>query len=148
MNTVCLIHSSPAGAVESAARQDLKRFLQNVPSGNQADAVPLATVVLSHIPLNDIHGAVLKAELLSAVSPSLVLSGHTHHPATVAHGYSRQEGGAKAREETVMEVTVPTCSYRMGEVHMGVGVVTIGKWVWSRLVSVFPQLQTSSMYYK
>ncbi len=130
INTVSLIHRTPASVVEFRSRKELNHFLQTHPQATTAiDTAPEqpTTIVLSHIPLNEIHDASMESEILSFLSPDLVLSGHTHHCNSTVHSYHPREDGVSRR--SVMEATVPTCSYRMGERHMGVGVVTVGELV-------------------
>ena len=55
--------------------------------------------------------------------PDYIFSGHIHHADNVKHTYRIADGGIG----TAREFVVPTCSYRMGQMYMGVGAGTVGK---------------------
>lgn len=82
-------------------------------------------MILSHVPYTD-GNHVLRNYMLS-VEPSYIFSGHIHH-----ENYKTHTIWKTGRETLVMklahEITVPTCSYRMGEKYMGVGLVVFGKY--------------------
>lgn len=60
------------------------------------------------------------------LEPSYILSGHIHHEDYNTHVIWESEKEDSVRKLT-HEITVPTCSYRMGQQYMGVGVAVIGK---------------------
>ena len=64
-----------------------------------------------------------RAKLLESIIPDYIFSGHTHHADNVKHTYRIADGGIG----TAQEFVVPTCSYRMGQMYMGVGAGTVGK---------------------
>ena len=59
------------------------------------------------------------------LEPSYILSGHIHYESYNTHAYWESEKVKKLTHE----ITVPTCSYRMGQQHMGAGVAVIGEFV-------------------
>ena len=63
-----------------------------------------------------------------------VISGHIHHENYTTHVhrvYDEGMDGTVEKRARVLklthEITVPTCSYRMGEAHPGVGAMVIGE---------------------
>ena len=64
-----------------------------------------------------------QSSILSSLSPDYIFSGHTHHTSSSSHSYTTVDG----RERLGTEWVVPTCSYRMGESHMGTGAIFIGE---------------------
>jgi len=62
----------------------------------------------------------IKTKILLTLKPDIVLSGHIHHEEYTSHA-------SNWGDILVNEITVPTCSYRMGEAYSGVGLMTISK---------------------
>ena len=86
-------------------------------------------IVLSHIPLHQTrrnHYHLLREKVLR-VQPNYIFSGHIHHQSYSTHVLWDSSAKEKSIKWLSDEITVPTCSYRMGEQHMGVGVAVIGK---------------------
>ena len=72
-----------------------------------------------------------QSSILSSLSPDYIFSGHIHRTSFTSHSYTTVDG----RERRGREWVVPTCSYRMGESHMGTGAIFIGETV-TRLLSL------------
>ena len=137
LNGVSLIHRyhPRPDTEEGRVRRDLELFLANAAidlSRNDETGRSVPRILLTHVPLQCTVG--LKQQILASIAPDVVFSGHTHHVASQRHklpvgtGTARPSsggGGGNGSRESV-EYTVPTCSYRMGEMNMGVGAATIG----------------------
>ena len=95
----------------------------------------ILTVVVSHVPLNLLHRSRtvshdnnyvdIKTKILLSLRPGIVISGHVHHQEYTLH--SLEYGGGS--QVIANEITVPTCSYRMGEKQMGVGTAIISMYI-------------------
>lgn len=87
-------------------------------------------MVFSHVPLQDVS-AELRVAVLEQVAPDYIISGHIHHESYSTHRVNTAGGGGGGgggvSVRVAQEITVPTCSYRMGESHMGVGAAVIGE---------------------
>ncbi len=89
---------------------------------------PPLTILISHVPLNELSKSAhftynnkavdIRTKILLTLVPDVVVSGHVHHEVYTHHRLDKME---------VHEITVPTCSYRMGELSMGVGTAVISK---------------------
>ena len=64
-----------------------------------------------------------RLEILSSIAPDYVFSGHIHVATETALPYNM---GLDLRTVAI-EITVPTCSYRMGVAHMGIGMIVVGE---------------------
>ena len=107
---------------EAQCKKELREFVTERATSFQGIGSP--KIVLSHIPMREARANyhALKGEVLK-VEPDYILSGHTHHQSYISHTVWEREG---AVNRLTHEITVPTCSYRMGEEYMGAGVAVIG----------------------
>lgn len=109
VNTLALQQSTPS-QVHDETLHFLKQF------GNKSSHIHnllipgQLVVLLSHLPLNFLPSSTVK-DLLNTVQPDFVLTGHTHEYSLTEHSTDYSP--------TVIEVTVPTLSYRMGTSNMG-----------------------------
>ena len=122
LNTVCHIRSHGRNSVESQAKLQLDTFLQQFSNNTSLWQETRATILLSHVPLKELPNYTLRDRIVQSLRPHYVFSGHVHHSDHQLHSRGSQHSG-----RPVEEFTVPTCSYRMGQMYMGVGVATIGK---------------------
>ena len=91
-------------------------------------------IALTHIPLSSAfngHSSHLKQQVLDA-GFDYIISGHIHHENYTSHlvlGDAVNAEGGRAHQTVRLahEITVPTCSYRMGVAYPGVGAMVIGK---------------------
>lgn len=60
----------------------------------------------------------IQTKILHTLTPDMVVSGHVHHEAYTRYHLDKGD---------VHEITVPTCSYRMGKRNMGIGTAVISK---------------------
>ncbi len=84
--------------------------------------------MISHVPLNklfesnhfthDNNVVDIRTKILLTIEPDVVISGHVHREMYTQHRLDNKE---------VYEITVPTCSYRMGKRNMGIGSAVISK---------------------
>lgn len=109
-------------SIESQAKLQLDTFLQQYSKNTSLQQEPKATILLSHVPLNELPNYALRDEIVQTLRPHYVFSGHVHHSDHQLHSPGNQHRGSP-----VEEFTVPTCSYRMGQMYMGVGAATVGK---------------------
>ena len=85
-------------------------------------------MVLSHVPLHTVstrHFHQLR-EMVLGIEPNYILSGHIHHESYRTHIIWEEEKRGRSVKNLAHEITVPTCSYRMGEMSIGAGVAVIG----------------------
>ncbi|XP_046850422.1 metallophosphoesterase 1 homolog isoform X2 [Xenia sp. Carnegie-2017] len=73
------------------------------------------TLVFSHLPLR-YWDAYFAVKVMNNIKPKAIFSGHDHKAK-----YRMYKTGIFSTEEYVQ----PTCSYRMGSIHMGIGVVIL-----------------------
>ena len=147
LTTVCYLNDHPSTTSENKCRYDLDEFLHQISSTNHQSVQPIA--VFSHVPLDHLSSASQRANVKSRILSSLfgtsfIFSGHIHHmkysrhnvkanalPSllSVHHGLDHVQPQAELANtrHTAYEITVPTCSYRMGERHMGVGAAILSK---------------------
>lgn len=102
-------------------RKNLENYVTKHRAAFQSSSSP--RLVLSHVPLHETVAPGPLKRLVLQLEPSYIFSGHIHHESYSTHVV--QKSGKEGR--LVHEITVPTCSYRMGEQYMGVGVAVIGK---------------------
>lgn len=88
-------------------------------------------IALSHVPLQNM---LYSKRLVLDIGFDYIISGHIHHENYASHLVRDvPTHGEKIRQMThkvlqvTHEITVPTCSYRMGEAYPGVGAMVIGK---------------------
>ena len=89
----------------------------------QGKAKKQTTCLDTLLPLPSLSLSSPQSSILSSLSPDYIFSGHTHHTSSSSHSYTTVDG----RERLGTEWVVPTCSYRMGESHMGTGAIFIGE---------------------
>ena len=144
---MCYLNDHPSTNSENKCRHDLDKFLRQTSSANHQSMQP--NVLFSHVPLDHLSQASQRANvksriLSSLVGTSFIFSGHIHHmkysshnvkgyaspsPLSIHRGLDHELTPAELANtrHTVYEITVPTCSYRMGERHMGVGAALLSK---------------------
>lgn len=132
ITTVCFIRQ-PVTTAEVECRESLIRFLDGYQDSMRKPSLPLLTIVVSHVPLNHLetnhkfkhHGKMvdIKTKILLSLRPGIIVSGHVHHEEYTLHSVETGSGD----HVIANEITVPTCSYRMGEKLMGVGTAVISK---------------------
>jgi hypothetical protein len=122
LNTVTFIHDRPANQEEVQIREETTSFLSSVSESTARGLLRRPVLVFSHVPLSDLPTAVTSS-ILSSLSPDYIFSGHIHHTSFTSHSYTTVDG----RERRGREWVVPTCSYRMGESHMGTGAIFIDR---------------------
>lgn len=130
LTTVCFINGNPRTQAEKKCREDLELYVAKNKATFQGSHAP--RLVLSHIPLHQTHTNhhhFVRNEVLE-VEPSYIFSGHIHHESYSSHVIWDKRGRSLVRR-LAHEITVPTCSYRMGEQFMGAGVAVISKYSWS-----------------
>lgn len=147
LTTVCYLNDHPSTNSESKCRYDLDEFLLQISSTNHQFMQP--SVVFSHVPLDHLssasQGANVKSRILSSlVGTTFIFSGHIHHmmynhhnvkvhasltPLSIRRGLDNELPPTELANtrHTAYEITVPTCSYRMGERHMGVGAALLSE---------------------
>ena len=128
LNTVCYIRYHDLNSIESQARLQLNSLLQQYSNSSSSRQESKATILLSHVPLKQISNDNLRGKIAQVLQPHYVFSGHIHHSDHQIHWY-----GDLDADKSIDEFTVPTCSYRMGQTYMGVGVATIGKSLYKNL---------------
>ena len=144
---MCYLNNHSSTTSENKCRYDLDEFLHQISSTNHQSMPP--SVVFSHVPLDHLspvsQTANVKSRILSSlVGTNFIFSGHIHHmmysshnlktytspsPLSVHRGLDHELPPAELTNvrHTTYEITVPTCSYRMGERHMGVGAALLSK---------------------
>ena len=136
---MCYINSHLRTTSEKKCRHDLDHFLTH---GTTSAHHPY-DIIFSHVPLNYLSPSSytnglstvnIKTKILSSLNGTrFVFSGHIHHAMFSTHSSSRPPGIGRVwshrlvRDSIVHEITVPTCSYRMGERYMGVGAAILSK---------------------
>lgn len=107
-------------------REDLDSYISEHSETLLARRAP--RIVLSHIPLHRTHTNRhhLLREKVLRIYPNYIFSGHIHHQSYSTHVLWDQNDEGESVKRLSNEITVPTCSYRMGEQYMGVGVAVIG----------------------
>ena len=87
-------------------------------------------VLLSHIPLTDVHTP-RGDEMLKNFEPNLVISGHEHKSYFLRGGqqqaFENQRGfvNLNIRDKTIeKEIVVPSCNYRLGNTGYGAAVIS------------------------
>ena len=137
---MCYINSHLQTTSEKKCRHDLDQFLTH----ETTSAHHPYDIIFSHVPLNDLSPATytnglstvnIKTKILSSLNGThFIFSGHIHHTMFSTHSSStpsvstgRVWSHRLARDSIVHEITVPTCSYRMGERYMGVGAAILSK---------------------
>ena len=130
LTTVCYINAHPRSQRESECRSELEDFLRQGITSTR----PQPDVAFSHVPLDELSPvANLKSRLLSSlVGVRFIFSGHIHHQKYSSHSTpapvkNHDVAGTNLMGRVVHEITVPTCSYRMGEVFMGVGAAVLSE---------------------
>ena len=145
---MCYLNNYPRSTSEIKCRYELDEFLRQLETST--DQVKYPDVVFSHAPLDylsqtpSVSSSSLKSRILSTLGGTqFILSGHTHRtkytshraksvhfpPLNDVHSVNHdllQDKLVKA-SHNVYEITVPTCSYRMGERHMGVGATVLSE---------------------
>ena len=144
LTTVCYINSHLQTTSEKKCRFDLEHFLthQTISTPHPYD------IIFSHVPLDYLSPATytnglstvnIKTKILSSLhGMRFIFSGHIHHslfsthsrPLSTGHVWSHR----LAKDSVVHEITVPTCSYRMGERYMGVGAAILSKFRTKKLL--------------
>ena len=124
---MCFINGRPKTEAEEFCRKDLRLAIEV--SKNAFLKSKKTKIALSHIPfhrnrVNSRSKDLLKGDVLS-LELDFIFSGHIHHEAYSTHAL-RDDESIRSRRLT-HEITIPTCSYRMGETHQGVGVAIIGE---------------------
>ena len=135
---MCYIDGYLKTTTEKRCRFDLEHFLTKTLNSSLH---PPPDVAFSHVPLNYLSPAThtngfptvnIKSKILSSLTgTNFIFSGHLHH--SIYGSHHRPVGGGRvwshraARDDVVHEITVPTCSYRMGERYMGVGAAVFSK---------------------
>ena len=133
LTTVCFINSSLKTQPESDCRQELTNFLDKFKSARLSSPSTNTPNVLSHVPLDNLQSTTnIKTKILSSLRPNFVFSGHIHHEkytihSTVPEGRRNSLPNDKKLEGFTHEITVPTCSYCMGQRQMGVGAAVVGE---------------------
>lgn len=147
---MCYINNYPKTTSEENCRSTLDTFLKHSTNTSQ----PALQVVFSHVPLNKLSPASntngpsmvsVKSRILSSLHGArYVFSGHIHHTMYNRHDVDMSQTTTEAGSHRVMshglpqseygnarhpvhEITVPTCSYRMGEKHMGIGAAVLSE---------------------
>ena len=139
LTTVCYINNHLQTTSEKKCRYDLEHFLTH----ETTSTLHPFDVVFSHVPLNYLAQSTytnglstvnIKSKILSTLNGShFIFSGHVHHSVFSTHSSrpsltaGRVWSHRLATDSVVHEITVPTCSYRMGEKYMGVGAVILSK---------------------
>jgi hypothetical protein len=138
LTTVCYINSHLRTTSEKKCRHDLDNFLTH----STASAHHPHDIIFSHVPLNYLSPASytnglstvnIKNKILSSFNGTrFIFSGHIHHSMFSTHSSRPMSAGRVwshrlAKDGIVHEITVPTCSYRMGERYMGVGAAILSK---------------------
>lgn len=126
LTTVCYINEIPRTQTERDCRKDFELYLERNKEKFQRGKVP--RLVLSHVPLHSnynkrFHGL---REMVLGAEPSFIFSGHIHHQSYSTHIIWDEGKRGSSVRRLAHEITVPTCSYRMGEQYIGVGVAIIG----------------------
>ena len=124
---MCYINEIPRTHAERACRKDFELFLARNKEAFQKSKAP--RLVLSHIPLhltynNRFHQL---REMVLEAEPNYIFSGHVHHQGYSPHIIWEEGERGRSIRRLAHEITVPTCSYRMGEQFIGVGVAIIGE---------------------
>lgn len=135
ITTTCFIRP-PVNAPEAECRESLIKFLDSYSkqeSTRTSKTTTFLTILVSHVPLNLLHGSQtishnnhyvdIRTKILLSLRPGIVISGHVHHQEYRLHSLVYDDGD----HVIANEITVPTCSYRMGEKQMGVGTAVISK---------------------
>ena len=133
---MCYINAHPRSSSETQCRHEMEDFIEQ----SLITAQPRPDVVLSHVPLDDLSPNIKSKLTSSLVGTRFVFSGHIHHQKysshrTAAHMSTSQVKNheqpnvddANSRSRVIHEITVPTCSYRMGEKYMGVGAAVLSE---------------------
>jgi hypothetical protein len=125
--TVCYINEIHRTQAERSCRNDLKLYLSLNKESFQKSKAP--KLVLSHVPLhltfnNRFHRL---REMVLEAEPSYIFSGHIHHQGYSTHVIWEEGERGNSIKKLAHEITVPTCSYRMGEQFIGAGVAVIGE---------------------
>ena len=129
LTTVCYINEIPRTQAERMCRKDLDLYLDKNKKSLCAEKAP--KVVLSHVPLHIAstrHFHQLR-EMVLEIQPNYIFSGHIHHESYSTHIMWEEGKRGRSVKKLAHEITVPTCSYRMGEMSIGAGVAVIGKLV-------------------
>ena len=129
ITTTCFLRP-PSTRAEVDCRDNLVQFLDTSsqhPLKTSASSNHL-TILVTHVPLNKLSKSIqfsyngrsvdIRTKILLTLRPGVVVSGHIHHEEYTQH---------RLEEWMVSEITVPTCSYRMGELSMGVGTAVVSK---------------------
>ncbi len=123
--TVCFINEQPRTEIENLCRRDLQLAIEV--NKNEFLKSERTKVALSHVPFHHVfkyYRNRLIADILS-LELDYIFSGHIHYEAYSTH-VMRDTVTHKKTKRLTHEITIPTCSYRMGEMHLGVGVAVIG----------------------
>lgn len=125
--TVCYINEIPRTQAERTCREDFELFLSRNKKAFQKSNAP--KLVLSHIPLHLRYNSRFHRlrEMVLEVEPNYIFSGHVHHQGYSTHIIWEEGERGHSIQKLAHEITVPTCSYRMGEQFIGVGVAVIGE---------------------
>ena len=142
---MCYINNHLQTTSEKKCRHDLEHFLTH------RNLRPY-DIVFSHVPLkylspatytNGLSTVSIKSKILSSLNGTrFIFSGHIHHSLFSTHSSRSLNTGRVwshrlARDGMVHEITVPTCSYRMGERYMGVGAAILSKFHVECFISLY-----------
>ena len=139
LTTVCYLNNILKTTSEKKCQHDLDEFLKHTTNSNLRSS----EILFSHVPLNYLSPAThtngpstvnVKSRILSSLAGAhFIFSGHIHHTMYSKHGLPMNNGHVWShglvKDNIVHEITVPTCSYRMGERYMGVGGAVLSKFI-------------------
>ena len=135
LTTSCFINHVPRTKAENDCKIELADFINSLEatrsmqknSQPSQNASVLPRIAFSHVPELPLGSSMLWTSVKLQEKFDYVVSGHIHHQ----RYSSRPIWGSSWKKPTLTsithEITVPTCSYRMGEVYPGAGALVVGQ---------------------